>query len=164
MNFRPVNFRSVNFKPAFAFLCGLIFVTHLSACTSQKLETTVLTITRPASVDAEASKVEITVEIARTSAERSNGLMHRKKLPDGKGMFFIFERDEQHSFWMKNTLIPLSIAFISSDGRIIEIRDMQPHDLNSVRSSRSVRYALETPQGWFNRAGVKPGDVVSGNW
>jgi uncharacterized membrane protein (UPF0127 family) len=158
-----MNFRPVYFKPSFAFLCGLIFVTHLAACTSQKFETTVLSIVRPTS-DAAASKVEITVEIARTIEERNKGLMHRKKLPDGKGMLFVFQRDEQHSFWMKNTLIPLSIAFISSDGRIIEIRDMQPHDTNSVRSSRSVRYALEVPQGWFNRAGVKPGDVVSGNW
>jgi uncharacterized membrane protein (UPF0127 family) len=61
---------------------------------------------------------------------------------------------------MKNTFIPLSIAFIAADGRITEIRDMQPHDESPVRSSRSVRYALEVPQGWFGRAGVKPGDVV----
>jgi uncharacterized membrane protein (UPF0127 family) len=91
--------------------------------------------------------------------------MYRKKLPDGEGMIFIYDRDQQMSFWMKNTLIPLSIAFIASDGRIIEIRDMQPHDLSAVKSSRSVRYALETPQGWFDRAGVKAGDVINvQNW
>jgi uncharacterized membrane protein (UPF0127 family) len=61
---------------------------------------------------------------------------------------------------MKNTIIPLSIAFIASDGRIIDIKDMRPNDLNAVKSSRSVRYALEVPQGWFGRAGVKPGDIV----
>jgi uncharacterized membrane protein (UPF0127 family) len=61
---------------------------------------------------------------------------------------------------MKNTFIPLSIAFIVYDGRIIEIKDMQPGSLNSVLSSRSVRYALETPQGWFSRAGVRSGDVL----
>jgi uncharacterized membrane protein (UPF0127 family) len=61
---------------------------------------------------------------------------------------------------MKNTLIPLSIAYITSDGRITEIRDMYPLDENSVHSSRSVRYALEVPQGWFARAGIRAGDVV----
>jgi hypothetical protein len=65
---------------------------------------------------------------------------------------------------MKNTIIPLSIAFIASDGRIVEIRDMRPNDLNSVKSSRSVRYALEVPQGWFARAGIQPGHMlITGN-
>ena len=148
----------MNFRPALRnFLC-IAFIavnTGFAGCASHKLKTTVLSITRPGS-----ESVEIIVEIARTDQERAQGLMHRKKLPDGEGMIFIFERDEQLSFWMKNTVIPLSIAFIASDGRITEIKDMQPLDLNSVTSSRSVRYALETPQGWFKRAGVKPGDVV----
>jgi uncharacterized membrane protein (UPF0127 family) len=84
--------------------------------------------------------------------------MHRKKLPDGEGMLFVFERDEMLSFWMKNTLIPLSIAFIASDGRIMEIRNMEPGNLDPVRSSRSVRYALEVPQGWFDRVGLRAED------
>jgi uncharacterized membrane protein (UPF0127 family) len=108
--------------------------------------------------------VEIKAEIARTEDERSKGLMFRKKLADGEGMLFIFDRDQQLSFWMKNTLIPLSIAYIASDGRIIDIKDMQPLDLNSVQSSRSVRYALEVPQGWFSRAGIEPGDTVRLNF
>jgi len=148
----------MNFRPAARkFFCfTLILVNaYFAACTPHKLKTAVLSITRP-----DSPPVEITVELARTAEERAQGLMHRKKLPDGEGMIFIFERDEQLSFWMKNTVIPLSIAFIASDGRIVEIKDMQPLDLNSVKSSRSVRYALETPQGWFNRAGVKAGDVV----
>ena len=102
----------------------------------------------------------VQAELAITNEERGRGLMHRQSLDDGKGMLFVFDRDQILSFWMKNTYIPLSIAFISSDGRIIEIRDMQPHDLSPVRSSRSVRYALEVPQGWFSRVGVYPGDVV----
>lgn len=124
-----------------------------ASCTEQKLETSLLTIERAA-----AEPLPIKVEIARTEAERSRGLMYRKNLSDGEGMLFIFERDDVLSFWMKNTLIPLSIAFIASDGRILEIRNMQPHDLNSIKSSRSVRYALEVPQGWFSRAGVRVGD------
>jgi uncharacterized membrane protein (UPF0127 family) len=84
--------------------------------------------------------------------------MFRKKLEDGKGMLFVFDREQILSFWMRNTLIPLSIAYIRSDGSILEIRDMVPLDENSVRSSRSVRYALEAPRGWFDRAGIKPED------
>jgi uncharacterized membrane protein (UPF0127 family) len=76
-------------------------------------------------------------------------------------MLFVYDSDQIMSFWMKNTNIPLSIAFIAFDGRIIEIKDMYPHDENSVLSSRSVRYALEVPQGWFLRAGIIPGDVVN---
>ena len=132
-----------------------LFSFDIAACAPQKLQTAVLVIER-----ADAGTVEIAAEIAVTDDERGRGLMHRKKLPDGEGMLFVFDRDQQLSFWMKNTLIPLSIAFISSDGRIVEIRDMQPFDLNTVRSSRSVRYALEVPQGWFDRAGIRSGDRV----
>jgi uncharacterized membrane protein (UPF0127 family) len=107
-----------------------------------------------------AEPVRMTVELARTDAERAQGLMNRKTLADGRGMLFIFDRDQILSFWMKNTLIPLSIAFISADGRILEIRDMRPLDETAVRSGRSARYALEAPQGWFSRAGITAGDVV----
>ena len=102
----------------------------------------------------------ITAELARTDAQRSQGLMYRKILKDGEGMFFVFERDQSLSFWMKNTLVPLSIAYISSDGRIFEIYDLEPGDLKPVMSSRSGRYALEVPQGWFSRVGIGVGDKV----
>jgi uncharacterized membrane protein (UPF0127 family) len=104
--------------------------------------------------------ISVSAEIARTESERSKGLMFRRELADGKGMLFVFERDQILSFWMKNTLIPLSIAYIAWNGRIIEILDMEPGDLRSVTSSRSARYALEVPQGWFDRAGVRPGDFL----
>jgi uncharacterized membrane protein (UPF0127 family) len=105
-------------------------------------------------------KTRIFAELARTEAERQRGLMYREFLADGEGMLFIFERDQKLSFWMKNTLIPLSIAFIDKDGRILQIRDMQPQDLTPVRSDHAVRYALEAPQGWFTWAGVAVGDIV----
>jgi uncharacterized membrane protein (UPF0127 family) len=139
-------------------LCfGLLLVLNVGflACAPQKLKTTELVIER-----AGAEPVKIIVEVAVAPEDRNKGLMFREKLPDGEGMIFVFDRDQKLSFWMKNTLIPLSIAFIASDGRIVDIKDMQPHDLNSVMSSRSVRYALEVPQGWFGRAGVSPGDMV----
>jgi uncharacterized membrane protein (UPF0127 family) len=106
--------------------------------------------------------VPIRVEIARTDTERSQGLMNRPDLPEGEGMLFIFEREQILSFWMKNTLIPLSIAFIRTDGRITEIRDMQALDVTTVSSARSARYALEMPQGWFARTGIAPGDYLRG--
>jgi len=143
----------------FSFLISLLFLLLFNAgfasCSPQKQKTTVLGIERE-----DGPPVEITVELAKTDEERALGLMFRKQLPDGQGMLFIFDRDQQLSFWMKNTVIPLSIAFIASDGHILEIKDMQPNDINSVKSSRSVRYALEVPQGWFGRVNVKPGDVV----
>jgi uncharacterized membrane protein (UPF0127 family) len=104
--------------------------------------------------------IPIHTELARTNGERAQGLMNRPSLPDGEGMLFVFEREQILSFWMKNTLIPLSIAFIRTDGRIVEIRDMKALDVTAVNSSRSVRYALEVPQGWFTRAGIKPGDYL----
>jgi uncharacterized membrane protein (UPF0127 family) len=107
---------------------------------------------------AEGGEVAIRVEIARTDEDRATGLMHRKKLPDGEGMLFVFDRDRLLSFWMKDTLIPLSIAFIGYNGRLLEIRDMQPRDLSSIQSGRAARYALEAPQGWFDRVGLKAGD------
>jgi len=132
-------------------LCGLL----LSSCSTQKLPAREIPIQRDGQVVA-----VVKAEIAQTAEERSQGLMFRKSLNDGDGMLFVFERDEVLSFWMKNTYIPLSIAFITSDGRIIEIKDMYPHDENPVVSSRSARYALEVPQGWFSRAGVRAGDIV----
>jgi uncharacterized membrane protein (UPF0127 family) len=128
----------------------------VSACTQNKFAV------REISVEREGRTIAvIKAEIAVTDKERSQGLMYRKKLPDGEGMLFIYDRDQVMSFWMKNTNVPLSIAFLASDGKIIEIRDMYPHDETSVISSRSVRYALEVPQGWFLRAGIMPGDVVN---
>jgi uncharacterized membrane protein (UPF0127 family) len=107
---------------------------------------------------ASGGKARIQAELAQTGEQRAAGLMYRKDLADGQGMIFVFDNDEVQSFWMKDTLIPLSIAFILYDGTILEIKNMHPGDLSSVHSSRSVRYALEAPQGWFARAGVKPGD------
>ncbi|HUW40005.1 MAG TPA: DUF192 domain-containing protein [Rectinemataceae bacterium] len=102
----------------------------------------------------------IEAEIARTGIERERGLMFRTSVPDGTGMLFVFGSDQHLSFWMKNTLLPLSLAYISSDGTITQIVDLMPKSLEAVQSDRSVRYALEVPQGWFGRAGVKVGDQV----
>jgi uncharacterized protein len=100
------------------------------------------------------------VELALNDADRERGLMFRDSLEDGKGMLFVFPSDQRLNFWMKNTKVPLSIAYISHDGTIREIYDMKPYSLDSTASSSSVRYALEVPQGYFSRIGVKPGDRI----
>jgi len=101
---------------------------------------------------------EIVVELAVEPEEMETGLMHREELKDGRGMLFVYDADRRMSFWMKNTLIPLSIAYLGADGVIKEIYDMEPLSLAPVESERYARYALEAPLGWFGRAGLGPGD------
>jgi len=103
---------------------------------------------------------KLKVEIADEREERVEGLKFRKRLAENRGMLFVYEKESKLSFWMKDTVLPLSIAFIASDGTIREIRDMEPLSLNPVRSSRNVRYALEVNQGWFKNRGIKAGDKV----
>ena len=103
---------------------------------------------------------EIRVEVAKTPEERAQGLMGRKHLADSEGMLFIFEEEDYHSFWMKNTLIPLSIAFIAKEGRIVSITDMKPLTLDSHTPPKRVLYALEMNQGWFSANKIKVGDIV----
>ena len=132
---------------------SIVFLSVLSGCSSlEKFEK------RELAIEGRGGRVIIRAELALTPAQQAQGLMHRKELKDGEAMLFVFERDQMLSFWMKDTLIPLSIAFIASDGSLLEIYDMEPRNLNPVRSSRSARYALEVPQGWFDRAGLGPGD------
>ena len=100
----------------------------------------------------------ITAEVAASDPSRARGLMFRQGLPANHGMLFIFARKEVHCMWMRNTLIPLSVAFIEDDGTIVNIEDMQPHDERTRHcASRPVRFALEMAQGWFDSKGVKPG-------
>lgn len=110
---------------------------------------------------ADGGQVTVSAELAIKAEERNWGFMERKEIPDGTGMLFVFERDQVLSFWMKNTPHPLSIAYIDSKGVISDILDMTPYSLESIQSSRSVRYALEVPQGFFKEAGVAVGDTVA---
>jgi uncharacterized membrane protein (UPF0127 family) len=105
-----------------------------------------------------AGSATVVAELARSPEEQATGLMFRKTLADGRGMLFVYGDDRRLSFWMKNTLVPLSIAYLAADGTIREIHDMEPESLKAVSSTRSVRYALEVPQGWFDRAGLAVGD------
>ena len=102
----------------------------------------------------------ISVEIAYTDKDRAKGLMNREKLDPESGMLFIFPYDRHLSFWMKNTSIPLSIAYISSDYVIKEIRNMKPFSTAPVNSKNSVRFALEVNQGYFEKSGIEEGDSL----
>jgi uncharacterized membrane protein (UPF0127 family) len=105
----------------------------------------------------------ITAEVADETHERSAGLMFREKLSPDSGMLFVMPRPDRAGFWMKNTLIPLSIAFMDQTGTILEIHDMKPHDEKTVQSVfPNVAYALEMEQGWFAKAGVHPGERIKG--
>ena len=107
-------------------------------------------------------RVPVGVEIADTDVERQTGLMGRSALAEDAGMLFVFEGEQTLSFWMKDTLIPLSIAYIDAQGRIVDIQDMQPLDdtLPHYVSAEPARYALEVNQGFFEERGVTVGDTV----
>ena len=102
----------------------------------------------------------IKVEVARTEKEQERGLMFRERMGKDEGMLFVYEREEMLSFWMKNTRLPLSIAFIDKGGRIVDIQDMEPFSLETHTSAYPARYALEMNRGWFAREGIKVGDLV----
>jgi uncharacterized membrane protein (UPF0127 family) len=111
-------------------------------------------------VNAEGDQVELLVEVADESAERSRGLMFRESLAEDAGMIFVYESDHQGSFYMRNTLIPLSIAWVVADGTIIDIQDMEPETLTSHSPGQPYRYAIEVNQGWYQRNGIAVGDAV----
>lgn len=102
----------------------------------------------------------IKAEVADTPATRAQGLMRRKAMDQGAGMLFVFDESATHCMWMKNTLIPLSVAFLDARGRILNIADMQPLDETSHCASRPARYALEMNQGWFKKRGIAAGAVI----
>jgi len=102
----------------------------------------------------------LTVEVAATPAARMRGLMFRESLPEHHGMLFIWEREQPVAMWMKNTPLPLSVAFIKSDGHIQNLADLQPLSLTAHPSDGPVRYALEVNQDWFAQHDVQPGDRI----
>ncbi|MBN2801423.1 MAG: DUF192 domain-containing protein [Deltaproteobacteria bacterium] len=105
--------------------------------------------------------VSLTVEVADDEEERAIGLMHRDSMPEEHGMLFIYPDERVRNFWMKNTRIPLSIAFADAEGRIVRIADMRPLDTSTTSSLHPARYALEVNKGWFERHGVKKGDQLT---
>lgn len=105
---------------------------------------------------------QIDAQVARTPDQRATGLMWRKQMPQHEGMLFVFEQPFRQCFWMKNTLIPLSAAFIDDDGTIVNIADMQAQSLQAHCSAKPVRYVLEMNQGWFAKRGIQAGSKLAG--
>lgn len=111
--------------------------------------------------DIKIGKATISAKIAVSDAEKAKGLMNLKELGENCGMFFIYDSPQRASFWMKDTLIPLDIAFFDKNGTLTEIKKMYPMNLNSVSSSRSdIMFCLETNAGWFEKCGVKVSDKI----
>jgi len=104
----------------------------------------------------------IDAQVAQTSEQRQIGLMHRREMPITEGMLFVFEQPATQCFWMKNTLLPLTAAFVADDGRVVNLADMKPQTLESHCSTEPVRFVLEMNQGWFAKRGVKAGSRLSG--
>ena len=142
-------------KVRISLVALILFCVVFSACAKSKLPVKELMIKR-----SDGIYVTVQAEMAVEEEERNYGFMNRKKIPDGTGMLFVFEKDQILSFWMKNTPSPLSIAYLDSEGVIKNIYDMKPYSLAPIVSTVSCRYALEVPQGWYSRAGIRVGDKV----
>ena len=136
------------FRVTYLFLAVFVFI--LASC-GNSMEKTTMAI----------GKDRYSIEIARTQEELQKGLMNRRTIPANSGMLFVFKEDRRLSFWMKNTFVPLSIAYLSSDGVVKEIYSMIPESLAPVNSKHFVRYALELPKGSFVRSGVHIGDRIA---
>lgn len=123
----------------------------------------------PAAARAELPAVQLTAgmhairaEVADTMGTRMEGLMFRKTMPQNAGMVFVFDELSTHCMWMKNTFLPLSVAFIDDAGAIVNIEDMAPHTEQSHCAKKPVRFALEMNKGWFAQRGLKPGTKLRG--
>ncbi|RUR66543.1 DUF192 domain-containing protein [Variovorax guangxiensis] len=105
---------------------------------------------------------KIDAQVAQTPLQREIGLMFRKEMPQAEGMIFVFEQPATQCFWMRNTILPLTAAFVADDGRIVNLADMQPMTENTHCSQEPVRYVLEMNQGWFAKKNIKKGAKLGG--
>jgi uncharacterized protein len=105
---------------------------------------------------------QLSAQVAQTPEQRQIGLMFRKEMPQAEGMLFVFEQPSQQCFWMKNTILPLTAAFVADDGTIVNLEDMKPQTTDSHCSQKPVRYVLEMNQGWFAKKGLKAGFKLGG--
>ena len=113
-------------------------------------------------VNLSAGMHQIDAQLALTPEQRQIGLMFRKEMPQSEGMLFVFEQATQQCFWMKNTLLPLTAAFVADDGTIVNLADMKPQTTDSHCSDKPVRYVLEMNVGWFAKKGIKAGSRLAG--
>ena len=134
------------------------FLAMISLC-AQAFEGPQLNLHR---IKISAGMHQIDTQLAMTPIERQIGLMNRPAMPAHEGMLFVFEQPTKQCFWMKNTLLPLTAAFVADDGTIVNLEDMKPETLESHCSKKEVRYVLEMNQGWFAKRGIKAGSKLVG--
>jgi uncharacterized membrane protein (UPF0127 family) len=113
-------------------------------------------------VELAAGFYRISAEVAANDPDRAQGLMHRRSLPANQGMLFVFAQPARHCMWMRNTYLPLSVAFLDADGRILNIEDMQPETEDNHCARQAARFALEMNRGWFASKGIGPGARIAG--
>ena len=140
-------------RRAILFFLVLPVLAVISGCNEPTMER----MPRPGELILTVGGNKIICEVAENDRKRQLGLMHRTELAQKRGMLFVWPTAIRQSFWMKNTSIPLSIAFINFEGEILQIEDLRPHDETSIRSKDEVRYALEMNRGWFDNNGLKAG-------
>ena len=132
--------------------CSLVVALTISTAQAQQLPEVMLSV----------NGHKLTAEVAHTVPTRSQGLMHRRMLPENRGMLFVFDSVAIHAMWMMNTYIPLSVAFLDERGVIINIEDMKPHTQDTHPAAKPARYALEVNQGWIGKRGISPGAKIEG--
>jgi uncharacterized protein len=136
----------------FVWIATALFLGFTKLAWGQKLPT----------IELQAGLYKITAEVAANQASRQLGLMHRNFMPTDEGMLFVFEYPATHCFWMRNTRIPLAIAFIADDGKIVNIEEMKAMTENNHCPSKPVRFALEMNQAWFAKRNISAGHTISG--
>jgi len=149
---RPIGAAVPALLAAMALLALGLFAMRATGCSKSESGLPVIKL--------EVGDHTVKAEIASTEAQRARGLMYRRSMGKNDGMLFVYPTAEPLSFWMKNTYLPLSIAYVSKSGVIVHIEDMQPLTTKSHPSPKPVPYALEMNQGWFEKNGVKVGDSV----
>jgi len=145
-------------SPLYALLCALLGALLLARPAAAQTGPQ----PRLPTIDLVAGMHVIKAELAVTPQQQATGMMFRREMPGNEGMLFVNEEPGVRCFWMRNTLIPLTIAFIADDGTIVNLADMKPLDESSHCSTKPVRYALEMKQGWFDKRGIKAGFKLSG--
>jgi uncharacterized membrane protein (UPF0127 family) len=130
-------------------LAGLVFAIFATTAPAQAL------------IELHAGFYRIEAEVAGDPNSRARGLMHRKSMPANQGMLFVFDQAARHCMWMRNTFLPLSVAFLDDEGKILNIEDMVPQTEDSHCAAAPARYALEVNRGYFAAKGIAPGQRIS---
>lgn len=149
-------------QPSFAKRFALLSLLSLACTAHVHAQTRAEPQTQLPRTELRAGMFRIDAQVAQRDHERQIGLMHRTSMPQHEGMLFVFDQPGVQCFWMKNTLLPLTAAFVADDGTIVNLADMQPLDENSHCSAKPVRYVLEMNQGWFKHKNIQAGSKLVG--